>query len=97
MSADIKETGCGANKVHRKYKVDQIDDTYDRIFDRGRRRWHLQTSRLSIDSGRPIALSVDQLSINNVYFTPKYSRLSWRWKLLENSAVNAQYLLPIKL
>jgi len=38
MSADIKETGCGANKVHRKYKVDQIDDMYDRIFDRGRRR-----------------------------------------------------------
>jgi len=38
MSADIKETGYGANKVHRKYKVNQIDDMYDRIFDRGRRR-----------------------------------------------------------
>jgi len=33
---------------------------YDRMFDLGRRR-HLQTSRLSIDSGDPAAPSVDQL------------------------------------
>jgi len=33
---------------------------YDRMFDLGRRR-HLQTSRLSIDSGNPAAPFVDQL------------------------------------
>lgn len=31
------------------------------MFDLGRRRRHLQTSRLSIDSGDPAPLSVDQL------------------------------------
>lgn len=61
MSADvIVEIDCGANKVHGKYRLNRRH-AYDRMFDLGRRRQHLQTSRLSIDSGSPrSSICVDQ-------------------------------------
>lgn len=98
LSADIKvEIGCGANKVHGKYKIDRRH-AYDRMFDLGRQCRHLQTSRLSIDSGGLIALSVDQpLSI--MYTSHRIIQgprgVGSYWKIL---VVNAQYLLlPINL